>query len=142
MTRFTPTVRRLGLLLAASAATAIVAAPASGQTTPPQSAIDNAGATWAAKARLLGADGRPLFAESPSPAWIDNASATWAAKARLLGYDGHALPTRRLTPAGTTGAFDWADFAVGVLAMFGAVLLAGGLAGVVRYGRRARMRQA
>jgi len=130
------TIRWLGLLLVA-VVTALgfvgAAHGVTGQGAPPQSAIDNASATWAAKAKLLDANGRPLFDESPPLAWIDNASATWAAKARLLGQDGRPL-TVSYPQSGDvkTGAFDWADFGIGVAAMLGLVLLAGGLAVGIR----------
>ena len=62
-----------------------------GQGVPPQSAIDAASANWAAKAKLLDANGRPLSDRLPPLAAIDAASANWAAKAKLLDANGRPL---------------------------------------------------
>ena len=129
------------LLVATVAVIALggVAQASTGQGAPPQSAIDNASATWAAKAMLLDAYGQPMFDESPPLAWIENASATWAAKARLLDAYGQPLAAQA-APRGTasTGGFDWGDFGVGVAAMLGLALLAGGIAAGAHYGHRPR----
>ena len=98
-----------------------------GATAPTQSAIDNASATWAAKAKLLDAYGRPMFAELPPLSAIDNASATWAAKAKLLDVNGRPISTAAAGALSTSDAFDWEAFGIGLGAMLGMVLLAGGL---------------
>ena len=108
---FTTVIRRIALLLIAALGTLAVVGSAHGDTghgVPPQSAIDAASATWAAKAQLLDANGRPV------------SSAV-------------------VTPASGGNGFDWGDFGIGAAAMLGLVLL-GGFAVAVHYGRRAGVR--
>src|SRR5262245_58260877 len=122
------TTRWLKVLLVAVVAVMSFAGAAqaiTGQGAPPQSAIDNASATWAAKAKLLDAYGQPLKPlGAPPQSAIDNASATWRAKAKLLDADGQPLTTQR-EKSGTvsTSGFDWGDFGIGLGAMLGLVLL-------------------
>ena len=48
---------------------------------------------------------------------------------------GH-LATRQVTQVTRSTGFDWSDFGIGVGAMLGFVLLAGGIAAGVHYGRK------
>jgi len=87
-------IRRMGLLLVVALGALALAGPAQSGTAhgvPPQSAIDAASANWAAKAKLLDVDGRPLLDRLPPQSAIDAASATWAAKAKLLDVNGRPL---------------------------------------------------
>jgi hypothetical protein len=87
----TTVIRRTGLLLiVVLGALAVVgsARGGTGQGVPPRSAIDAASANWAAKAKLLDANGRPQFDQLPPLSSIDAASANWAAKAKLLDANG------------------------------------------------------
>jgi hypothetical protein len=139
---FTTVIRRIGLLLIATLGTLAVGGSAHGDTghgVPPQSAIDAASATWAAKAQLLDANGRPQFDQLPPQSAIDAASATWAAKAQLLDANGRPVSSVVVTPASGGNGFDWGDFGIGAAAMLGLVLL-GGFAVAVHYGRRAGVR--
>ena len=89
----TAVVRRSGLLLIVVLGAVAVAGSAQGGTgpgLPPQSAIDADSARWAAKAKVLDANARPLFDQLPPLSAIDAASATWAAKAKVL--DANGLP--------------------------------------------------
>lgn len=131
--------RRLLFAMAVAAFTLTgVAQGATGPSAPPQSAIDTASATWAAKAALLDAYGHPLFAQLPPVSAIDTASATWAAKAKLLDAYGRPLPSESETTAtASSSGFDWGDFGIGVGAMLGLVLIAGGLAAGAHYSHKA-----
>jgi hypothetical protein len=143
ITTYTSGLRRTGLLIIALLAAAAVVSPAFGASesaAPPQSAIDNASVTWAAKAKLLDAYGQPMFAKLPPLAAIDNASATWAEKARLLWVDGRPLSPAIVEAAGPSDHFDWGDFGIGAAAAFGMALLAGGLAATTYLSRRGRAR--
>jgi hypothetical protein len=87
----TTVIRRTGLLLIVVLGALAVVGSAHGDTgqgVPPQSAIDAASANWAAKAKLLDANGRPQFDQLPPLSAIDAASANWAAKAKLLDANG------------------------------------------------------
>jgi hypothetical protein len=64
-------IRRMGLLLVVALGALALAGPAQSGTAhgvPPQSAIDAASANWAAKARLLDVDGRPVSSVTVSEA--------------------------------------------------------------------------
>jgi len=118
----TTVIRRTGLLLIlVLGALAVVgsAQGGSGQGVPPQSAIDAASANWAAKAKLLDANGRPQFDHSPPLSSIDAASANWAAKAKLLDVNGRPVSGVTVSPASGSTRFNWGDFGIGVAAMFG-----------------------
>jgi hypothetical protein len=91
--------------------------------------------TWAAKAKLLGAYGRPASSQLPPVSAIGAASAAWAAKAKLLDAYGRPVRADAITPA-TGSSFDWNEFGIGLGAMLGLVLLTGGLAGAVYHSRR------
>ena len=153
----TTVIRRTGLLLIVVLGALAAVGSAHGDTgkgVPPQSAIDAASATWAAKAKVLDANGRPLFDQLPPLAAIDAASATWAAKAKVLDetgrpawaakakvLDANARPLSGVTvsPASGRDGFDWGDFGIGAAAMLGLVLL-GGIAAALHYSRRAGVR--
>ena len=134
------TIRRLRLVAVAALAAMAVAGPATGSTAqgvPPQSAIDNASATWAAKAKLLDAYGQPRLKPVPPQSAIDNASATWAAKAKLLDVYGQPIPGATLnSTSGGRAAMDWGAFGIGAGAVLGLVLLVSGLAAGAHYSRR------
>jgi hypothetical protein len=64
-------IRRMGLLLVVALGALALAGPAQSGTAhgvPPQSAIDAASANWAAKAKLLDVNGRPLSSVTVSEA--------------------------------------------------------------------------
>jgi hypothetical protein len=135
-------IRRTGLLLIVVLGALAVVGSAHGDTgqgVPPQSAIDAASATWAAKAKVLGANGRPQFDQLPPLSAIDAASATWAAKAKVLGANGRPVSGVTVSPASGGDGFDWGDFGIGAAAMLGLVLL-GGIAAAVHYSRGAGVR--
>ena len=139
----TTVIRRTGLLLiAVLGALAVVgsAQGGTGQGVPPQSAIDAASANWAAKAKLLDANGRPQFDQLPPLSSIDAASANWAAKARLLDANGRPVSGVTVSPASDSTRFNWGDFGIGVAAMFGLVLLAMGLLAGAHYRRKGSVR--
>lgn len=109
MTISLSTIRRLRLVAVAALAAMAVAGPATGSTAqgvPPQSAIDNASATWAAKAKLLDVYGQPI-----PGATLDSTS-------------------------GGRAAMDWGAFGIGAGAVLGLVLLVSGLAAGAHYSRR------
>jgi hypothetical protein len=138
----TTVIRRTGLLLIVVLGALAVVGSAHGDTrqgVPPQSAIDAASATWAAKAKVLDANGRPQFDQLPPLSAIDAASATWAAKAKVLDANGRPVSGVTVSPASGGGGFDWGDFGIGAAAMLGLVLL-GGIAAAVHYSRRAGVR--
>jgi hypothetical protein len=138
----TTVIRRTGLLLIVVLGALAVVGSAygdTGQGVPPQSAIDAASANWAAKAKLLDANGRPQFDQLPPLSSIDAASATWAAKAKLLDANGRPVSGVTVSPASGGDGFDWGDFGIGAAAMLGLVLL-GGIAAAVHYSRRAGVR--
>src|SRR6188474_1037553 len=90
-------IRRMGLLLVVALGALALAGLAQSGTAhgvPPQSAIDAASANWAAKAKLLDVNGRPLLDRLPPQSAIDAASANWAAKAKLLDVNGRPLLDR------------------------------------------------
>jgi hypothetical protein len=151
-------IRRTGLLLIVGLGALAVVGSAQGDTgqrVPAQSAIDAASANWAAKAKLLDANGRPKFDQLPPLSSIDAASANWAAKAKLLDANGrpqfgnakklpdvNGRPVSGVTvsPASGSTRFNWGDFGIGVAAMFGLVLLAMGLLAGTHYRRRGSVR--
>jgi hypothetical protein len=153
----TTVIRRTGLLIVVLGALAAVGSAHgdTGKGIPPQSAIDAASATWAAKAKVLDANGRPLFDQMPPLSAIDAASATWAAKAKVLDENGRptwaakakaldanvSRPVSDVTVSPSSGGdgFDWGDFGIGAAAMLGLVLL-GGIAAAAHYSRRAGVR--
>jgi hypothetical protein len=138
----TTVIRRTGLLLIVVLGALAVVGSAHGDTgqgVPPQSAIDAASATWAAKAKVLDANGRPQFDQLPPLSAIDAASATWAAKAKVLDANGRPVSGVTVSPASGSDGFDWGDFGIGAAAMLGLVLL-GGIAAAVHYSRRAGVR--
>jgi len=135
------TIRRTGLVLVAAMLAIAVAGPAqgsTGQSVPPQSAIDAASANWAAKAKLLDAYGGLQFDRIAPVSAIDAASANWAAKANLL--DAYGRPQSTVSPQVTSGTFHWGDFGIGTAAMLGLVLLLAGVAAGIHYGRRTGVR--
>jgi hypothetical protein len=139
----TTVIRRTGLLLiVVLGALAVVgsAQGGTGQGVPPQSAIDAASANWAAKAKLLDANGRPQFDQLPPLSSIDAASANWAAKAKLLDANGRPVSGVTVSPASGSTRFNWGDFGMGVAAMFGLVLLAIGLLAGTHYRRKGSVR--
>jgi hypothetical protein len=139
----TTVIRRTGLLLIlVLGALAVVgsAQGGTGQGVPPQSTIDAASANWAAKAKLLDANGRPQFDQLPPLSSIDAASANWAAKAKLLDANGRPVPGVTVSPASGSTRFNWGDFGIGVAAMLGLVLLAMGLLAVTHYRRKRSVR--
>jgi hypothetical protein len=135
-------IRRTRLLLVVLGALAVVgpAQGATGQGVPAQSAIDAASANWAAKAKLLDANGRPQFEQLPPVSSIDAASANWAAKAKLLGANGRPVSGVTVSPAPGSTRFNWGDFGIGAAAMFGIVLLAIGLLAGTHYRRKGSVR--
>ena len=150
-------IRRTGLLLIVGLGALAVVGSAQGDTgqrVPAQSAIDAASANWAAKAKLLDANGRPQFDELPPLSSIDTASANWAAKAKLLDVNGRPqfakakLPDvngrpvsgATVSPASGSTRFNWGDFGIGAAAMFGLVLLAMGLRAGTHYRRKGSVR--
>jgi hypothetical protein len=139
----TTVIRRTGLLLIlVLGALAVVgsAQGGTGQGVPPQSTIDAASANWAAKAKLLDANGRPQFDQLPPLSSIDAASANWAAKAKLLDANGRPVSGVTVSPASGSTRFNWGDFGMGVAAMFGLVLLAIGLLAGTHYRRKGSVR--
>jgi hypothetical protein len=87
----TTVIRRTGLLLIVMLGALAAVGSAHGDTgqgVPPQSAIDAASARWAAKAKVLDANGRPQFDQLPPLSAIDADSARWAAKAKVLDANG------------------------------------------------------
>jgi hypothetical protein len=135
----TTVIRRTGLLLiVVLGALAVVgsAQGGTGQGVPPQSAIDAASANWAAKAKLLDANGRPQFDQLPPLSSIDAASANWAAKAKLLDVNGRPVSGVTVSPGSGSTPFNWGDFGIGVAAMFGLVLLVMGLLAGAHYRRK------
>jgi hypothetical protein len=137
----TTVVRRAGLIVALGALLVVGSAQGStGQGVPSQSAIDAASANWAAKAKLLDANGHLQFDRMPPLSSIDAASATWAAKAKLLDAAGRPMSAATVSAATVSSAssstgFDWGDFGIGAAAMFGLVLLATGLLAGTRFRR-------
>jgi hypothetical protein len=136
-------IRRMGLLLVVALGALALAGPAQSGTAhgvPPQSAIDAASANWAAKAKLLDVNGRPLLDRLPPQSAIDAASANWAAKAKLLDVNGRPLSSVTVSEAvGSTG-LDRRDFGMGAGAMLGLVLLSGGVFAGVYFSRRSTVR--
>ena len=136
-------IRRTGLLLIVGLGAFAVVGSAQGDTgqpVPAQSAIDAASANWAAKAKLLDANGRPQFDELPPLSSIDTASANWAAKAKLLDVNGRPVSGATVSPASGSTRFNWGDFGIGAAAMFGLVLLAMGLRAGTHYRRKGSVR--
>lgn len=123
------------LAVAAALSSSALGGTGSGLNLPPQSAIDAASANWAAKAKLLDVDGRPLFAQAPDLSSVDAQSASWAAKAKLLNAYGRPAADVTATGGGSPG-FAWSDFGIGAGAMLGLMLLATGLAAGAHYSRR------
>lgn len=117
-------------------------APAStGHGVPPQSAIDNASATWAAKAKLLDAYGQPKRVQVPPQSAINAASANWAAKAKLLDIYGQPVPGATLEQTnGGHAVMDWGAFGIGAGAVLGLVFLAAGVGAGAHYSSKRRVR--
>jgi hypothetical protein len=139
----TTVIRRTGLLLTVVLGALAIVGSAQGDTgqgVPPKSAIDAASANWAAKAKLLDANGRPQSDQLPPLSSIDAASANWAAKAKLLDANGRPVSGVTVSPASGSTRFNWGSFGIGVAAMFGLVLLAMGLLAVTHYRRKGSVR--
>ena len=139
----TTVVRRSGLMLIVVLGALAVVGPAQGRTgqgVPPQSAIDAASANWAAKAKLLDANGRPQFDQLPPLSAIDAASANWAAKAKLLDANGRPVSDVTVSPASGSTRSNWGDFGIGAAAMFGLALLAMGLLAGAHHRRKGSVR--
>jgi hypothetical protein len=139
----TTVIRRTGLLLIVVLGALAVVGSAQGdtaQSVPAQSAIDAASANWAAKAKLLDANGRLQFEQLPPLSSIDAASANWAAKAKLLDANGLPVSGMTVSPASGSTGFNWGDFGIGAAAMFGLVLLALGLLAGTHYRRKGSVR--
>jgi hypothetical protein len=126
------TIRRIGLVLAATATAAVVTGsalaadrPAASFYTPQQ--IQTMSQSWAARGGVF--TNRPA-ASYYTPQQIETMSQSWAARGGLLA-------NRPLAPAGP-GGFDWGDFGIGAAAMLGLLLLAIGLAAGAHYSRRGR----
>ena len=120
-------IRRTGLLLIVGLGALAVVGSAQGDTgqrVPAQSAIDAASANWAAKAKLLDANGRPQFGNAK----------------KLPDVNGRPVSGVTVSPASGSTRFNWGDFGIGVAAMFGLVLLAMGLLAGTHYRRRGSVR--
>jgi hypothetical protein len=138
------TLRRTGLVLATAVLGAVLAGSAlagnrSGLNLPPQAAIKASSDNWAAKAKLLDANGQPRISLFVPNAAIEAASANWAAKAKLLDINGRPVRQTPVTSGGSN-SFDWADFGIGAGAMLGVLLLATGLLAGAYYGRKSGVR--
>jgi hypothetical protein len=121
------TIRRTGLVLAATAVAAIVTGSALAVDRPAASfltkkQIEAISQSWAARGGVF--NNRPA-ASFLSPAQIEVMSESWAARAR------HAR-----SAVGNQGGLDWGDFGIGAAAMLGLVLLATGLAAGAHYSRK------
>lgn len=125
------TIRRTGLVLAATAVAAVVTGSALAVDRPAASfltkkQIEAISQSWAARGGVF--YNRPA-ASFLSPAQIEVMSESWAARAR------HAR-----SAAGNQGGLDWGDFGMGAAAMLGLVLLVTGLAAGARYSRKSGIR--
>ena len=135
------TLRRTGLALVAVFVAAVFAGSALGQDRPASSyytpqQLEAMSSNWAAKGRLLGSPDAASFYTRDQ---LQAMSSNWAAKGRLLGgtdWTAVALPEAPPAVGGGSDGFDWSDFGLGAGAMFGFVLLAGGLAAGAHFGRR------
>jgi hypothetical protein len=124
-------IRRLGVVVAIVAGLTVVpAAPALGQDRPAESyytpqVLQRMSDSWAARGGLL--------ANVPSssyylPQQIEAMSRSWAARGGLLPSSATSTTSR--------DGVDWGDFGLGAGASLGLVLLLGGIAGGLHYGRR------
>jgi len=125
------TIRRTGLVLAATAVAAVVTSSALAVDRPAASfltkkQIEAISQSWAARGGVF--YNRPA-ASFLSPAQIEVMSESWAARAR------HAR-----SAVGNQGGLDWGDFGMGAAAMLGLVLLVTGLAAGARYSRKSGIR--
>jgi hypothetical protein len=129
------TIRRSGLVLAATAAAAVVTAsalavdrPAASFYTPQQ--LQTISQSWAARARYERERDRPA-ASFYTPQQLQTISQSWAARGGVF-----ARPASTpLTPV-AGGGLDWGDFGIGAGAMLGLALLAVGLGAGAHYRRR------
>jgi hypothetical protein len=128
------TIRRTGLVLAATAVAAVVTGSALAVDRPAASfltkkQIEAISQSWAARGGVF--YNRPA-ASFLSPAQIEVMSQSWAAR-------GGVFANRPPTPA-SRGGFDWGDFGIGAAAMLGLVLLVTGLAAGAHYSRKSGIR--
>jgi len=132
------TIRRTGLVLAATAVAAVVTGSALAVDRPAASfltkkQIEAISQSWAARGGVF--YNRPA-ASFLSPAQIETMSESWAARD---GVFANHPATSSLTPI-DRGGFDWGDFGIGAVAMLGLVLLALGLVAGAYYSRKSGVR--
>jgi hypothetical protein len=106
--------------------------PAASFYTPQQ--LQTMSQSWAARARYE--RDRPA-ASFYTPQQLQTMSESWAARGGVFSY--HPAPRSSAVVPASRGGLDWGDFGIGVAAMFGLVLLAGGLAAGVHHSRKGRV---
>jgi PepSY-associated TM region len=153
------TIRRTGLVLAATAVAAVVTGSALAVDRPAASfltkkQIEAISQSWAARGGVF--YNRPA-ASFLSPAQIEAISQSWAARGgvfynrpaasflspaqiEVMSESWAARARHARSAVGNQGGLDWGDFGMGAAAMLALVLLVTGLAAGARYSRKSGIR--